>query len=758
MPLRFLRWFSFALFLVASYGLQFLSLTPDNRVLMDHKDPRVIELNLFEGDFKAQNIVGIVVSCPKGNTICTKTLPSTIKNIHELAYTIPYVRQVESLANHPVLISDEDNVKNINFLEAYCPDGCDPSVFEQAHPPSVFRLSNHWGDTMAVVASLSFDTSNTSAVFEIHNQLGKIEQEIRGVQPGTIHFVGRVPLMHAFVQASTDEVFGFMGLAILLIAVLLAVAFGNGLLAVTSLGLSTATIMTTLGIAGWSGLVLSTGSAAVATIILTLSTATAMHYFMHVVRVMSEDQNRSQRNAAEGAISYQIIPIALTAGTTCIAMLSMLLVESPPFRDLGLWTAVSMPICVLFLFAVVPEVVARLPKLRRSSWHLLLQPILNNHARSAGRRKTTAIIAIVLSLIAAGNISQLSFDDDFIRYFSTDTRFRADADHVSAALIGSTNIEVVLSASESIHNPEFLLTVDRFSNDLRSVQDIENVYSLVDVLDAFGPHLIDQDWRPLQSEELIAQLVLAYEMSLEAGQSPNDLVSSFNEALRVSVIATNLSSSQIVALEETIRGIAKNYALDVVVTGEAIPIAYLSQKNVPNIALSLLLTLLITSVLFGLYFKSARLGGILFVTTIVPILCGFGIWTLYEPSIGIAATIILCISTGVVIDDTIHMIYRFTYAVRQMNLGLLEAISYTVHRVGNAICTTTLILAVGFGVLAFSSFKVNSTFGMCTVLVLVGAMLIDLLILPTLLTLSGLDRRDKYESTGKITTTARDGL
>ena len=104
------------------------------------------------------------------------------------------------------------------------------------------------------------------------------------------------------------------------------------------------------------------------------------------------------------------------------------------------------------------------------------------------------------------------------------------------------------------------------------------------------------------------------------------------------------------------------------------------------------------------------------------------------------------------------MVYRFNYALKTLNLELEDAISYTVHRVGNAICTTTLILAAGFGVLAFSSFKVNSTFGVCTVLVLIGAMLIDLLILPTLLTMTPRKAGTNFEFTGETNKSPRNGL
>ena len=66
---RILSWISLLLFVFSLWGLQYLSLTPDNRVMMDPEDPRVVELLQFERDFVAQNVVGIVVSSGPGRHV-----------------------------------------------------------------------------------------------------------------------------------------------------------------------------------------------------------------------------------------------------------------------------------------------------------------------------------------------------------------------------------------------------------------------------------------------------------------------------------------------------------------------------------------------------------------------------------------------------------------------------------------------------------------------------------------------------------------
>lgn len=724
------------IFLFSIAGLPRLSFTPDNRVFLDPTDQRVADLTRFEDTFGAANIVGIVVTCPPNSLNCQRLLPATIKELHQRSLSIPYVVRVESLDNHPVLASDENQVFSTSFLDKLCNPHCPEGTFKRSGTALTKRLANAKGETMAVFASLRFDTSETSAVFEIDNSLKRIESETILPPQATLHFVGRVPMMYAFVQASIDEIIGYMGLATLLIMILLVVTFGNISLACVSLGLSISTILTTFGIAGWFGFVVSLGSAALPTVILTLSTATAMHYFMNVVRVITEDSSRNIPSTAFGAARYQFTPTIITAATTVVAMLSMLLVDSPSFRDLGLWTAVSLPICCLYLFGLVPHVVARISNIRPSLWQTFLQPLLNRHARAAGKHWVTAIIVLVAATAATANISRLSVGDDLIRYFDADSRFRADAEHVASTLVGPTNIEVIVDAPSEIYDPLFLRATAQFIKDLRAHPHIDAVTSIIDVLDIHGEHVSPTHWTELDASG-IAQLIFAYELSLSADQSTNDLISVDHSQLRISIVAKDLTSNEIIALEDWLNENTDLAGISATITGEAVPLAHLSQENIPNIAWSLFLTILGTSIVLGVYFRSIKLGAILFFTTVAPILCGFGIWTLSEDSIGMAATIILCICTGIVIDDTVHMVYRFHYAISQLGESRMNAISYAIHRVGNAICTTTLILVVGFGVLAFSKFEVNSAFGTCTVLVLVAAVLIDLLILPSLLTFSG---------------------
>ncbi len=590
---------------------------------------------------------------------------------------------------------------------------------------------------MAVYVNLQFSVDQISAVEQIYEDAQKLISSINVPADASIKFVGRVPMMHAFIEATNSELTSYMGLAILLIFALVWLCFGNLKLTLTVIGLGVASILSALGLAGWFGVTLSTASATLPTIIFTLTTATSMHYFMHVIRVISEDSTRDQKRVAFGAVDYQMVPTLITAGSTAVAMLSMLLVDSPPFKVIGVWTAVSLAFCCLYLFVVVPPIVAKIPKLSLSKWQNFVQPALNQHARYIGKNRYITIVGILLCLVSTLAITRLAIDDDFVRFFGEDTKFRQDTEFVSKVLIGPTNIEVVVDSTEfdGVNEPEFLRKLSILALDTQSHELIDSVTSILDVYEKIVPSLTDESsWRTL-NKEAIAQTLFVYELSLTAEQSNIQYVDTDKRFARLSLVAKDISSKQIIELEHDLLRKGKEYFPNnpISITGEAIPLAHLSRDNIPSVALSIFVTCLILSIMLGFYFRNPRIGIALFCTTIVPVLCGFGIWSLFATEIGIAAVVTLAVCMGVVIDDSVHLVYRFNDASTRLGLSDIESASYAIHRVGSAMITTTLILSLGFGVLAFSGFQINSTFGSCTVLILISALLIDLLILPSLL-------------------------
>ena len=80
-----------------------------------------------------------------------------------------------------------------------------------------------------------------------------------------------------------------------------------------------------------------------------------------------------------------------------------------------------------------------------------------------------------------------------------------------------------------------------------------------------------------------------------------------------------------------------------------------------------------------------------------------------------------------------HFLSKFQRARRERNATPQDAVRYAFSTVGVALWVSSIILIVGFAVLAMSTFKINATLGLLTAITLACAIVADFLLLPPLL-------------------------
>jgi predicted RND superfamily exporter protein len=99
---------------------------------------------------------------------------------------------------------------------------------------------------------------------------------------------------------------------------------------------------------------------------------------------------------------------------------------------------------------------------------------------------------------------------------------------------------------------------------------------------------------------------------------------------------------------------------------------------------------------------------------------------------------VLGITMGIVVDDTVHFLSKYLRARRDQGLSAEDAVRYAFRSVGVALWVTTLVLVVGFSMLGISDFKLNEDMGLMVAIIISIALVFDFLLLPPLLIL--LDR------------------
>jgi predicted RND superfamily exporter protein len=146
-----------------------------------------------------------------------------------------------------------------------------------------------------------------------------------------------------------------------------------------------------------------------------------------------------------------------------------------------------------------------------------------------------------------------------------------------------------------------------------------------------------------------------------------------------------------------------------------------------------IIALLLISALMLFALRSFKIGLISLVPNLMPAAVGFGLWGMTSGRIDVGLSIVMGMTLGIVVDDSIHFLTKYIRARREYQMESEEAVRYSFSTVGRALIVTSLILVTGFTVLSFSSFSMNGNMAKLTAITLSIALLADFIFLPPLL-------------------------
>jgi predicted RND superfamily exporter protein len=237
------------------------------------------------------------------------------------------------------------------------------------------------------------------------------------------------------------------------------------------------------------------------------------------------------------------------------------------------------------------------------------------------------------------------------------------------------------------------------------------------------------------SQEMSAQYLLLYEMSLPYGLDLNNQLNVDKSSSRIVATFKNMTSNELVILEEQIIAWfdvnAAMYEADI--ASPSLMFAHIGQRNISSMLLASSIALVLISILLGFALKSWRYGAVSLLPNLVPAAIGFGLWGIFQGQVGLGLSVVIGMTLGIVVDDTVHFLSKYLHARREKGADAKAAVHYAFDNVGRALWITTFVLGAGFTVLAQSSFRMNAEMGMLTAMTIIIALVVDFLFLPPLL-------------------------
>jgi uncharacterized protein len=493
-----------------------------------------------------------------------------------------------------------------------------------------------------------------------------------------------------------------------------------------------------MGVAGWLGFYLSGPSSSAPTMILTLAVADCIHILSSMFYEMR--QGVDKRSAIATSLHLNLQPIFLTSITTAIGFLSMNFSDSPPFRDLGNLVAMGVMLAFVFSITIFPALLILLPikvKVRQNGDQDRMSQLADF---VIGKRRLLLPLMSALIITMAIFVPNNQLNDDFVKYFDHRVPFRTATDYMQDNLSGMMVLEISVKTgtASGINSPEYLKKMASFSHWLRQLPQTDHVNSITDTLKRLNKNMHGDDpaWYKLPlSQEMSAQYLLLYEMSLPYGLDLNNQLDVDKSSTRIVGTFKNMTSNELVDLEQEINSWfshnAPAYQADI--ASPSLMFAHIGQRNIVSMLIGTSLALVLISILLGVALRSWRYGLVSLLPNLIPAAVGFGIWGLYNGQVGLGMSVVIGMTLGIVVDDTVHFLSKYLHARRDKQASSVEAVHYAFDNVGRALWITTFVLVAGFSVLAQSSFKMNADMGMLTAMTIFIALVVDFLFLPPLL-------------------------
>jgi predicted RND superfamily exporter protein len=731
--------------LSAGSGGQFLAFNNDYHIFFDDDNPQVVAFDGLQDKYTKDDNAFIVIA-PKDGKVFTRETFSAVAELEQMAWQVLYSTRVDALTNFQhtrsvkddmyveSLVSDIDNntdstLRSIEYIALN-----DPILLD--------RLVNAEGSVTALNVTVNMPMDSLNAPMDVMLYVRKMVKEWNVKYPEYDTYIsGTVMLNGSFAELSKQDMGTLIPLMFLIILIMVFLTTGSLSSMLTSLFILIFSIMTAMGIAGWMGVELTGPSSSAPTMIMTLAIADSIHLLVTILQLMRKGMKKN--DAIVESVRLNFMPVFITSVTTIIGFLTLNFAEGSPFHDLGNITAIGVAAAFVLSITLLPALVAIIPfKVKMREEKKNQTAILNGLANFIiGNRE----IVLFLSLLTVFGISYLSLKNElnnkFVEFFDVSVPFRSDTDFISDNLTGIYNLEYSLPSSgpDGISDPAYLKKLVEFEQWFKTQDEVVHVNSFAEIVKRVNASMHGDDqayYKVPENRKEAAQFLLLYEMSLPYGLDLNNQINVDKSETRFTVTLKNISSNEMIALAARSEQWLMDNAPEAMFShgiSTGLMFSHITKTNMDSMLKGGFGALILISLILIFALRSLKYGIISLLPNVAPIAVAFGIWYLLVGEVSMAVTVVLGMTMGIVVDDTIHLLSKYIRARREMGYSAEDAVKYAFQTVGKAIIVTTVVLAAGFSVLIQSNFAFNSDMGKLTAITIITALVLDLLLLPALL-------------------------
>jgi predicted RND superfamily exporter protein len=552
------------------------------------------------------------------------------------------------------------------------------------------------------------------------------------------HLIGRALGQRLYVELMIQELILFISLSLILTTLFLFIAFRSawGIIIPTLVVLIS--ILWTLGFIRILGNDLDLMLTILPTIIFVVGMSDSVHV---LTKYMQELRNgREKRDAIRYAFKSIRLATFLTALTTSIGFLTLVLSNIEPISKFGIYTSVGIMLAYGLTYTMLPAILflatpKRLYQFASSDdfWTSKLHGSLRWIIR---KRRAVILGTVVVCAASVYGIMQVEVDNKMLEDLRDEHLLKQEFFFMEDHYSGCRPFEMAIMMGEAgqLNDKAFLHDMDTLQHWLTHVYGVGSLLSYNEILknanQAMNAGVSDFFVVPTDSVELrrLNKFLTRKEVS--------DVVKlHYNEDKKVLRIAGRIGDFGRIHYEqmnvELDRFIAANCTSNFTykVTGTAHLIDLNNRYLVENMVWDLLLSMVVIGLIMGIVYQSPKMILLTIIPNLIPLVIVGGIMGAMGIPLKVSTSIVFNIAFGIAVDDTIHFLARVRTLLRE-GLTPMYAVKRTFLTTGKAMVVTTLILSGGFLTLILSDFLGTYYIGLLISLTLFIALIAEMLISP----------------------------
>ena len=739
------RWWLAAVTVLCSVwvvaGVQYIELDATDAAILNEGDPYKVEVDRVQADFPGSPSVLFMFEYKPD--VFARAALNAMEDLTSNYIEIDGALAVGSLMNRRLNELDAKR-ENRDYLFPILDSLSDEEIAQirqlaLAAEDLTESLLAKAGDIALARVKYSEPADNQQARLAVARSIVALLERLRADHPGVgIYALSGVLFELEGYEAQVRDNLVLMPLVIVVAVALLWFCLRSFTFSVALFVTAFASVVLSVGSYGWLGIAFNQISNLGPIVVFVVAVA----HGIHVVSIYAQGLHAglSRYDAMHHSLNINLQPVTLATITTAMGFLSLNYCSSPGIYGFGNVVALGVVWAYWLSLAFLPAVVLALPVAKTPKPLGIHRFIEQVKYWVAAQEKLlfwgwTAVIVVTLAMLPLNKLdfSRLSFVDR-----------DSDLHHVMSALaekIGNdrTLAYGIYSGSDyGITETEFLRQVDNLTQWLEAQPEASFVSSYADFLrlQNQAEHDDDPQYDKLPDDKLqIIDYLVGYQLVQEIEPSLAPLFNTDYSAIRLMVGTSNLSNLDVVQFNDRIEAwIAQNLdaRVEVLHGNNSILMARLNRTITLELMQGFSLSLLLITLTLIVGLSSIRYGLLSIIPNLFPATIVFGVWGLLMGEIGPYVLMLFSISIGLVVDDSVHILSKYLTA-RRNHQTPESSIQYSLDKGGSAITITTISLAVGTFILVFSQTGYFQNVALLLTPIIVVALLLDLLFLPTLL-------------------------